>query len=436
VFGLAIVLVMGKLLSTSSMNVGSSFPDRRPHVDPSGVGRFRAGGPWDTSRMAVARWSIARLVDEIALLADRGMPPDDYFREASARLGRVVDYDATCWHTLDPETRLITSDAPHELVELGVFTAETAPAAGAGVVASEYFRSDFNTFAALAARRVPVGILSGATRGRPERSARYREVLVPAGIPFELRAAFVSRGRCWGAVHVARLADRPDFVAADAAALARAGGTIADGIRTAILFDAARRPDDPTAPGLVVLDPANEVELITAPARELFTALRSSAVAESDETPPTPLLALAAHARTRSSREAPAAIAVPTASGWITLHASLPEGRAGGRVAIVVGRSGSPHATALRLEAHGVTAREREVAALLAQGLSNDEIAVRLVLSPFTVQDHVKSVFEKTGVASRRELVARIFLDDYLPNVVQRKSLTSTGGFTAEDGSD
>jgi DNA-binding NarL/FixJ family response regulator len=385
--------------------------------------------------MALARWSVARLIDEIALLGNRAMPRDEYFRETSDRLRHVVDFDATCWHTLDPETRIMTSDAPHELIELGVFTAETAPTAGAGVVASEYFRADFNTFSALAARRVPVGILSQAARGRPQRSARYQEVLAPAGIPFELRAAFVSRGRCWGAVHVARRADGRDFDAENAEALARAGGTIADGIRTAIRFDAARRTNDPTAPGLVVLDAESEVELITAPARELFTALRSSAVAESDETPPTPLLALAAYARARGSREAPAAIAVPSASGWITLHASLPDGRAAGRVAIVVERSNSQHATALRLEAHGVTPREREVAALLAQGLSNDEIATRLVLSPFTVQDHVKSVFEKTGVGSRRELVARIFLDDYLPNVVQRTSLTSTGAFARADGS-
>jgi DNA-binding CsgD family transcriptional regulator len=377
------------------------------------------------------RWPVERLVDEIAVLGSRGLPRDEYYREVGNRLRRVFDADAMCWHTLDPASRLMTSDAPYELLEEGVFTAQTAPAAGALIVASEYLREDVNAFAALAGRRVPVGILSEATRGRPERSARYREVLAPSDIPFELRAAFVSRGRCWGAVHIARRGDKRDFDRGDAAALARVTSAIADGIRTALCLEAARRPDDPAAPGLAILGPANEVELITAPARELFAALRSPAVAERDETPPTSVLALASYARNRGrvGGHQPDVVALPSASGWVTLHASLPEGPGGGRVAIVVESSATQHSTALRLEARGVTPREREVAALLARGCSNAEIATQLVLSPYTIQDHVKSLFEKTGVASRQELVARIFLDDYLPHVVRRTPLDSTGSF-------
>ncbi len=380
--------------------------------------------------MAAPHWPVDRLVDEVELLGTRGLPREQYYRELAERLRRVIDCDATCWHTLDPETQVMTSEAPQELIEQGVFSPETAPAAGAVIVASEYLREDVNTFAALARRRVPVGILSEATRGHPERSARYRELLGPAGIPFELRAAFVSRGRCWGAVHIARRDDKRDFSREDAATLGRVSGAIADGIRTSVRFEAARRPDDPAAPGLVVLGPSDEVELMTAPARELVAALRSPAVA-AEETPPTPLLALASYARGRDREAAHEAYvaAMPSDGGWITLHASLPEGPGEGRVAIVLERSITRHAAAVRLEAHGVTPREREVAALLAQGLSNPEIAERLVLSPFTVQDHIKSLYEKTDVASRQELVARIFLDDYMPQIVEGTPLTSVGGF-------
>jgi DNA-binding NarL/FixJ family response regulator len=92
-------------------------------------------------------------------------------------------------------------------------------------------------------------------------------------------------------------------------------------------------------------------------------------------------------------------------------------------------RTTSPQATAVRLEAHGVTAREREIAGLLAAGLSNPEIAQKLVLSPYTVQDHVKSLYEKTSVSSRQELVARVFLDDYLPNLAGETPLGADGAF-------
>jgi hypothetical protein len=238
--------------------------------------------------MGAASWQLGRLADDVEQLNRRGLPREQYFAEVAARLRRVIDCDATCWHTLDPQTKLMTSDAPQELISEGVFTAAGAAAAGALLVRSEYLLADVNTFAGLAARRIPVGILGEVSRGRPERSARYRDLLAPAGIPFELRAAFVARGRCWGAVHLARREHKRDFTAEDAGALAHVAGTIAEGIRTSIRFDAARNPRDAAAPGLVVLGPANEVELITPPARELIAALRSPALAQTGETPPTP----------------------------------------------------------------------------------------------------------------------------------------------------
>jgi DNA-binding NarL/FixJ family response regulator len=52
-------------------------------------------------------------------------------------------------------------------------------------------------------------------------------------------------------------------------------------------------------------------------------------------------------------------------------------------------------------EPEALTQREREVLALLAAGLTNKEIAARLVISPNTVQSHLKAIFGKLGVATR-----------------------------------
>ncbi|HEX5224295.1 MAG TPA: LuxR C-terminal-related transcriptional regulator [Solirubrobacteraceae bacterium] len=371
-----------------------------------------------------------RVLDEIAIVASRGLPPEQLFAELAPRLRKVIDSDASCWHTLDPFTRLMTTDAPAELIERGVFTAQGAAVAGERMVRSEYLIEDFNTFAGLAGKRVPVGSLEQATRGRPERSARYRELLVPAGIPHELRAAFVLRGRAWGAVHIARRASSAAFSDADAAMLARVAGSIAQAIRASLRIDAARRGDHAEAPGMILLDAANEVELATPPARELIAAMRSDAGVYPDLLPPAPVLGLAAFARREGHAGALVnQVTVPSALGWITLHASLPDGARAGRVAIVLERATGPQSATLRLEVNGVTAREREVATLLARGLSSAEVADALVLSPYTVQDHIKSLYEKLGVGSRQELVARVFLDEYLPDVVVHTPITSKGRF-------
>lgn len=52
--------------------------------------------------------------------------------------------------------------------------------------------------------------------------------------------------------------------------------------------------------------------------------------------------------------------------------------------------------------------REYEVVTLLAEGLSNKELAARLDISLHTVKNHVKSIFRKLEVASRLELVSRL----------------------------
>jgi DNA-binding CsgD family transcriptional regulator len=371
----------------------------------------------------MAPWTADRLLDEITLLGTRGLPRERYFAELAPRLRRAVDSDATCWHTLDPHTRLLTSDAPAELVSAGVYTEGTVAAAGELLVRSEYLVDDFNAFAQLAARRTPVGILTLATRGRPERSARYRDLLAPSGIPHELRAAFVARGRAWGAVHVARREGAAPFTERDAAVLAKVAGPIAQGIRASLRFDAARRGDGAAAPGMVVLDAHDDVELITPPAVELLDAMRSPT--GDPQHVPSAVLSLARFAR-RGGAEV---VTVPSALGWLTLHASLPEGQADGRVAIVVEPAVSRQSAILRLELHGATEREREVATLLARGLGTPEIAEALVISPHTVQDHVKALFEKVGVSSRQELVGRVFFEEYLPEVADGTPLTSAGRF-------
>jgi DNA-binding CsgD family transcriptional regulator len=368
----------------------------------------------------------ARLARDIEVLGNRGLPYPQLHRELISRVRRAFPVDAACWHGLDPDTRLMTTANPVELFEGGFITPETEPAAAQAVIASEYVRDDVNQLATLASRRTPVGILSETTRGRPERSARYREFLEPIGTPHEMRVAFVTRGRVWGCVIMHRTEETGDFTPSEARLMSRLSRPIAEALRRSYRFDAARRPDEDRAPGLLVLDASDEVELVTARSTVLLAGLLRDDPIE--RAVPVPVITLAAEVR-RCGRDGRVAqpLHLPTSQGWVTLHGSLPDAPETGRVAIVVQRAGEEYAVPLRLEAFGLTSREREVAGLVARGLDTQAIAERLVISPWTVQDHLKAIFDKTDTRSRKELLSQVFFHDQLPGVMARDPLNAGG---------
>jgi DNA-binding CsgD family transcriptional regulator len=69
------------------------------------------------------------------------------------------------------------------------------------------------------------------------------------------------------------------------------------------------------------------------------------------------------------------------------------------------------------VEAYCLTPREQDITHAVARGLSNQEIAATLFLSPHTVRDHLKAIFTKVGVGSRGELVAKLFAEHYAPTL-------------------
>jgi DNA-binding NarL/FixJ family response regulator len=67
------------------------------------------------------------------------------------------------------------------------------------------------------------------------------------------------------------------------------------------------------------------------------------------------------------------------------------------------------------VQAYELTDRERQITRLIARGAATGDIAEELFLSAHTVRDHVKAIFQKVGVSSRGELVAKLFAEHYEP---------------------
>ena len=150
---------------------------------------------------------------------------------------------------------------------------------------------------------------------------------------------------------------------------------------------------------------------------------------------PGPILA-AASSLQALERDSAGADLVPrsrlrTESGrWLVVHASRLVGEEqDGRIAVILELAQPLEIAPLIAAAYGLSGRERQVLRQLLIGLSTSDICAALFISANTVQDHLKSIFEKTGVRSRRELVAQIFTQQYLPRMMDKAKLGPDGWF-------
>ena len=353
-------------------------------------------------------------------LLHRALDLPAYFHAVDRTLQRRVPFDASCWLSLDPGTELPTS---HSSGQFGF-------AHLMDLVTNEYLEEDVNKFAELARAARPVGILSHATGGDLQRSARYVEVLAPNGWADgdELRAVFRDGDAAWGAVALHRRTGT--FKEGEADLVADVGGLVAHGIRRAILRTAAATDRGPEPPGLIVLRGDDSIDSIT-PAAEHWLGEVFDAMVDSEATPLI-VVSVAQQARRSAGRrsEEIASVRLPSRTGgWLRMDASLLDDRARGRVAVIISAARDPEVASLIAQAYGLSAREREVTRLVLRGSSTHDIAAALHVSPYTVQDHLKSVFEKIGVRSRRELVAQLFLQQCAPKLAVGASPGADGWF-------
>ncbi len=125
-------------------------------------------------------------------------------------------------------------------------------------------------------------------------------------------------------------------------------------------------------------------------------------------------------------------IRLRTASGrWLVLHASrLRAEESEGRIAVIFEEARPSEIAPLIADAYGLTKREGEITQLVLRGLSTAEVSEELHITPNTVRDHFKSIFDKVGVRSRRELVGQIFAQHYQPRMANGHRLDADGWFT------
>ena len=333
----------------------------------------------------------------------------DFALGAARILARGVPFEGVCFLTLDPETLVPTG----EIVDNGL-----PPAALARLAAIELGGDDFNAFRSLALSDFHTATLSQVTGGDLDRSERHREIRAPHGFGDELRAVLVDEGAAWGALTLLRGADREPFSPADAQLVDAVRRHLAEGLRRALLLarDASEPSEADEGVGVVVFAPDGSTAFVDERAVAWMDELDSNG-----GLPPV-VTAVMSRARILGAGHGSgghiARARVQARSGhWLVVRASLLGDEPGARVAVMI-EPARPHELApLLADAYRLSAREREVTQLVARGLPTDAVAARLHLSPWTVQDHLKAIFEKVGVATRGELVARLFFRHRTPRL-------------------
>jgi DNA-binding NarL/FixJ family response regulator len=353
-------------------------------------------------------WARIAARERIATLSAAAGDSRDLRRRALAMLGEVLGFDGYVWLLTDPVTTVGAAPLAHLP---GLADMAELPA----VIRTKY-ATTANRWTTLVPPGSPAALWSSVT-GEQDRSPAWREVLRRHDTGDVASVVFADQFGCWGFLDLWRAAGRGPYAAADAEFLAGLAAPLTAGLRrcqarTFTSPAAAHRGD--TGPVALTLDDDLRIRFRTAASQAWLDVLLppqpdERAVPASVYNVAAQLLAVEA-----GLDDHPASARTHLTGGfWLTLRAARLTAEApapaGGAGLIVVTIEEASAAERLEVfgRACGLTPRERELLGVLATGGDTRVIARQLQLSEHTVQDHLKSVFSKTGSRDRVTVLSR-----------------------------
>ncbi|MFI6025441.1 helix-turn-helix transcriptional regulator [Amycolatopsis magusensis] len=219
-----------------------------------------------------------------------------------------------------------------------------------------------------------------------------------------LRLALRHRGVAVGWLGLSRERGSRLFSERDTVRAQRLAKPLTDALRRFFSAKPLRPGRCPLPPGIVIVDRHHTVVDATPAGRAWLSASHDFARPPGAQLP-NDLLNITLIAR----RPGPRAVSrVPTPDGWLSLSAEPLGDRRTGNVAVTLQAASAGTLLPALCHWYGITAGERSVLEQALRGLPVKQIARRLGLSSYTVYDHFKSIYRKTGVAGRDELMAGV----------------------------
>lgn len=310
----------------------------------------------------------------------------------------VLHFDWYAWLLTDPVT------------EVGSAPVAEAPSLSdlPRLIRAKYL-TEVNRWTSMVA---PIASLHRTTGGELERSLVWREVLCDYGVVDVASLVFRDPRGCWAWLDLWRTDGAP-FDQVELDLLQEIVAPVTTSLRRAqaltFVSDVPAMPRG--GPAVLVLTPALEV---TAQTPETETYLRTL-VPPGGAQPPVPAGAYNVAAQLLAVETGvdlhPAVARLHLRDGlWLAFRAARAEGAAGAdaQIAVTIEPATPTERRDVFARSHDLTPRETELLEHLAQGGDTRAIAASLHLSEHTVQDHLKSIFAKTGTNNRRTLLARV----------------------------
>ena len=321
--------------------------------------------------------------------------------EVLALLRKAIGFDAYVWLMTDPETSVGAAplaDVPclpevPRLIRLKYLTT-------------------VNRWTTMI---TPVASLRQATGGDLARSLIWRELLCRYQIGDIATSVHRDRFGCWAFLDLWRLEDSPPYAAEELEFLHSIAGPVTRALRhsQAAAFAAEHSAElVSTEPVVLLLSPELDVRAQT-PQTQRY--LRLLVPPEAAGQAPVPAGAYNVGAQLLA-REAgvdanPARARVHLGGGhWLTLRAARMDSAQpvpARDIAVSIETTVPGDRVSLFARAYGLSAREAELLGHVGAGVSTRDIARLMFLSEHTVQDHLKSIFAKTGTRTRQAVLAR-----------------------------
>lgn len=313
-----------------------------------------------------------------------------------ASLRKAVPFDAAFVATADPDSLLFSS----------AFAEDPLGPAAPLFLDNEFGTAgDVNRFAEIARAAAPVASLDHTTKGDRAASPRWQQIMEPLGLGDEARVALRADGTTWGFMCLHR-SGTIGFAAHELTTLAKIAPHAGEALRRLAIIH--QDPAASSAPEAVILAEGDVVVAVGG----VVAQLGWGAVPVGAQLPvPLAMVVRRLEAlETGNPAGLPATVRINTPTGGlVAVHATRLREESGSGPAVLTLAPVSPaERSSLLLAAYGLTPAQRRVANLVLQGRTTRQIVIDLHISAHTVQDHLKAVFDKTGVRSRRELVGAL----------------------------